>query len=239
MRVIPAIDVMGGQVVRLLRGDPEKKTVYSSKPRKVAAAWEDAGADMLHIVDLDAAIGSGSNLPLIRSMCGRISVPVQIAGGLRTERLASGVLDAVEGSRVVLGTMAFRERDVLRGLAARHGAARIVVSADHSGGRVKVNGWQSDTGMNVYDSMRGFADAGFSEFLVTDVGRDGTMGGPDVEGVKKACAVRGARVLASGGVSAAADVALLADAGAAGVILGRALYENRLTVREAKKAAWR
>lgn len=239
MRVIPAIDLMGGKVVRLLRGNPADKTVYGEDPVAVMRRWEADGADMLHIVDLDATLGSGSNLKIVRDMCRLATVPVEIAGGLRTPRAVSTLLDSIDGSRTVVGTLAFADRPALRALLARHGPRRIVVSVDHSGGSILVRGWQSDTGVPLLDGVRSLLEGGAREFLLTDVGRDGTMGGPDLEWLGRACAVPGAAVIASGGISSAADVGLVKKAGAAGVILGRALYEGRVTIQEAKREACR
>lgn len=239
MRVIPAIDLMGGKVVRLLRGNPADKTVYGEDPVAVMRRWEADGADMLHIVDLDATLGSGSNLKIVRDMCRLATVPVEIAGGLRTPRAVSTLLDSIDGSRTVVGTLAFADRPALRALLARHGPRRIVVSVDHSGGSILVRGWQSDTGVPLLDGVRSLLEGGAREFLLTDVGRDGTMGGPDLEWLGRACAVPGAAVIASGGISSAADVGLVKKAGAAGVVLGRALYEGRVTIQEAKREACR
>ena len=244
MRVIPAIDLMGGQVVRLLRGNPADKTVYSDDPLAVARRWEDDGADMLHIVDLDAAIGGGSkggggNLPIVRDLCRLARVPVEIAGGLRTEDAVSSMLDSAPESRVVVGTLAFAERAALRRLLERYGPHRIVVSADHSGGSIVVDGWRRDTGVPLLDGVASLVRDGAREFLLTDVGRDGAMTGPDLDWLRRACAVPRASVIASGGISSADDVGLVRRAGAAGVVLGRALYEGRVSVQEAKRAACR
>ena len=243
MRVIPAIDLMGGQVVRLLRGNPADKTVYSDDPLAVARRWEDDGADMLHIVDLDAAIGGGGggagNLPIVRDLCRLARVPVEIAGGLRTEDAVSSMLDSAPESRVVVGTLAFAERAALRRLLERYGPHRIVVSADHSGGSIVVDGWQRDTGVPLLDGVASLVRDGAREFLLTDVGRDGAMTGPDLDWLRRACAVPRASVIASGGISSADDVGLVRRAGAAGVVLGRALYEGRVSVQEAKRAACR
>ena len=239
LRVIPAIDLMGGKVVRLLRGNPADKTVYGDDPVAVMRRWEDDGADMLHIVDLDATLGSGSNLPLVRDMCRLAAIPVEIAGGLRTQRAVSSLLDSIDGSRTVVGTLAFADRPALLSLLTRHGPRRIVVSVDHSGGSIMVRGWQSDTGVPLLDGMRSLAAEGAREFLLTDVGRDGTMGGPDLDWLRRACAEPNTAVIASGGISSAADVGRVKEAGAAGVILGKALYEGRVSIREAKKEACR
>ena len=235
MKIIPAIDLMGGQVVRLYRGDPQQKTVYSDDPVAVARNWEDAGADMLHIVDLDAALGRGSNLGLVREIAAQASVPVEIAGGLRSESAAAGAAGLAD--RIVVGTMAFRDRPAFERISSGIGRKKVVVSVDHMGGQVVVHGWQVNTGVMLLDAVRDFASMGFSEFLLTDVSRDGTMRGPDLEFLGRACSIKGANVIASGGISGPDDVRRVGEKNAFGVILGRALYENTVSIAEAKRLA--
>ena len=232
MRIIPAIDLMDGKVVRLYRGDPEKKTVYSDDPVKVAKEWERDGADMLHVVDLDAALGTGSNVGLVSAVASSVSIPVQVAGGLRSTESAIDAASAAD--RIVVGTMAFEDKESLGAVSAEIGTDRTVISADHSGGMVVTRGWQSETGVGLLDAVNGFVSDGFSEFLVTDVGRDGTMQGPDLGFLGMLCGVPRARIIASGGISGVRDVQSVLERGAWGVILGRALYEGKLGIREAK-----
>jgi len=232
MKLIPAIDLIDGQVVRLVKGDPKNKTVYSKNPIDIAKKWQDAGADMIHLVDLDATLGKGSNLETIKKIVEEISMPVQIAGGLRDISLIKEV--AQISSRVVLGTIAFKEKNVLKTLLDTLGPEKIVISADHIGGTIVVKGWQENTGKNLIDSMNEFLQMGFSEFLVTDVNRDGTMQGPDLDYLSKVCSLDNANVIASGGISNINDVKLVKEQNAFGVILGKALYENKITIEEAK-----
>lgn len=227
MIAIPAIDVMGGSVVRLYRGDPQKSTVYGGDPAAMASKWRDQGAKMLHIVDLDAALGSGDNSGIIEKAARAVDIPVQVAGGLRTPGAVSRALGFAE--RAVVGTMAFEDGAALESAGDEHGRSRIVVSADHSDGAVVTHGWRRGTGTPVAGAVADFAARGFADVLLTHVGRDGTMGGPDLEYLEKACAVRGARVIASGGISGPGDVERVRSAGASAVILGRALYEGRVT----------
>lgn len=235
MKIIPAIDLMGGQVVRLYRGDPQQKTVYSDDPVAVARDWEGAGADMLHLVDLDATLGRGSNLGLIREIAAQASIPVEIAGGLRSESAAAGAASLAD--RIVIGTMAFKDRPAFERLSSGMDKKKIVVSADHVGGEVVVHGWQSGTGVRLLDAVRDFASAGFSEFLLTDVRRDGTMQGPDLEFLGQACGIGNANVIASGGISSLDDVRRVMEKNAFGVILGKALYEGKVGIAEAKELA--
>lgn len=234
MKIIPAIDLMDGQVVRLLKGRPEDKTVYSNNPQEIAKKWEKAGADMIHMVDLDATLQRGSNLGLIRKITKEISVPVQVAGGLRTESLIGEALDFAQ--RVVIGTVAFKNADLATSLLKKFGGEKLVVSADHNDGVIVINGWQQQTGIYLIDAVRDFADTGFTEFLITNVTRDGTLEGPDTENLAAACKV-GKNVIASGGISSPADIPKVKSCGAYGVILGKALYERKISIEEARKLA--
>lgn len=235
MKIIPAIDLMDGKVVRLYKGDPEKKTVYSENPLEIAKKWESKGADMLHLVDLDATLGRGSNIEIIKNLVKQLSVPVEVAGGLRDESTISKVLDYA--SRVVLGTIAFQNKEILQKLLESFGKERIVISVDHVDGNIMVEGWQKSTGKNLIDSIKEFVDMGFSEFLLTNVSKDGTLQGPDLEFLEKACKINNANIISSGGISKLDDVIQVKEKNAFGVILGKALYENLITIEEAKKIA--
>jgi phosphoribosylformimino-5-aminoimidazole carboxamide ribotide isomerase len=235
MKIIPAIDLMDGQVVRLVRGDPNKKTVYSNTPLEIAKKWENAGVDMLHIVDLDAALGIGSNLEIIKKLVSELTVPVEIAGGLRDEYTIIEVSKWAE--RVVLGTLAFKDKETVLKIAETIGKDKLVISVDQIDGIIVVNGWQTSTETKLLDGMNKFLQLGFSEFLLTSVNRDGTMQGPDLESLQQACSLKNANVIASGGISDIADIKKVKTVNAYGVILGKALYENKISIDEAKKIA--
>jgi phosphoribosylformimino-5-aminoimidazole carboxamide ribotide isomerase len=233
MKIIPAIDLMNGEVVRLFKGDPKQKTVYSDNPVEIAKKWEANGADMLHIVDLDATLGIGSNLSIIKRILEEISIPVEVAGGLRDESL---ILDVVKiSNRVVIGTLAFKDKEFLKKLLLSLGSEKIVISVDHIDGEIVINGWQDRTGIKLIDSIKEFLDMGFTEFLLTNVSRDGTMVGPDLEFLEQACNLDKTNVIASGGISSVNDIKDVKEKNAFGVILGKALYENKVTIEEAKK----
>ena len=233
MKIIPAIDLMNGQVVRLYKGDPKQKTVYSDNPVEIAKKWEANGADMLHIVDLDATLGIGSNISIIKKILEEISIPVEVAGGLRDESL---ILDVVKiSNRVVLGTLAFKDKELLKKLLLSLGSEKIVISVDHIDGEIVINGWQDRTGIKLIDAIKEFLEMGFTEFLLTNVSRDGTMEGPDLEFLEQACNLGKTNVIASGGVSNIDDIKDVKEKNAFGVILGKALYENKVSIEEAKK----
>ncbi len=233
MKIIPAIDLMDGQVVRLVRGDPKNKTVYSSNPLEIAKKWQSAGADMLHVVDLDATLGRGSNLEIIKKMLSELNVPVEVAGGMRNE---STILEIGKtADRIVLGTLAFKDKETVLKISDSLGKKKIVISVDQIDGKIAVDGWRQSTETTLLDGMNEFLQLGFSEFLLTSISRDGTMEGPDIESLQKACSLENANVIASGGVSGIDDVKQLKKLDLYGVILGKALYENKISIEEAKK----
>lgn len=233
MKIIPAIDLMDGKVVRLYKGDPNQKTVYSDNPIGFAKKWESAGADMLHLVDLDATLGHGSNLDMIKKILDSTSIPVEVAGGLRKKSIVLDVANISE--RIVLGTLAFQDKSMLKSLLTELGSEKIVVSVDHKDGEIVIHGWQKDTGIKLLDAINEFLDMGFTEFLLTNVNRDGTLEGPDLKFLEKACQLPKANVIASGGISNVNDVKDVKEKNAFGVILGKALYENKISIEEAKK----
>lgn len=233
MKIIPAIDLMNGQVVRLYKGDPEQKTVYDDNPIDVAKRWESAGADMIHLVDLDATLGTGSNLDVIKKILNSISIPVEVAGGLRDRSTIMEVAKISE--RIVLGTLAFKDKPLLKSLLTELGSQKIVISVDHKDGEIVIFGWQESAGIQLIDAIKQFLEMGFTEFLLTNVSRDGTLEGPDLEFLEQASNMNNTNVIASGGISNIGDVKNVKEKNAFGVILGKALYENKISIEEAKK----
>ncbi len=234
MKIIPAIDIMDGQVVRLVQGKPENKTIYSNNPGEIAKKWEKQGADMLHIVDLDATLQLGSNLKLIQKITKEISIPVQVAGGLRDENTIIRALDFAD--RIVIGTLAFKEKELVNKLGKKLGYQNLVISADHNNGIIVINGWTQQTKTSLISAVQDFAITGFSEFLITNISRDGMLQGPDLDDLSMACK-QNINVIASGGISKPSDISDVKKCNAYGVILGKALYEGKITIQEAKKLA--
>lgn len=229
MKVIAAVDIMGGSVVRLVKGDPVNKTVYSNDPVETAKKWEAAGADMLHIVDLDAAFSNGNNSQLVASIAGAVKVPVQVAGGIRSIEKAEEML--AKASRVVLATMAYSEPEAVKKLSKKN-PGKIVISIDQADGKVMVKGWKESTGTKVADAISQFSLMGVDEFLLTSIERDGTLQGPDV--VTLAEAARSARVIASGGIASLEDIVKVRTAGCSSVILGKAMYDGKVSIGRVK-----
>ena len=238
MKIIPAIDLMDGKVVRLYKGDPKNKTIYSDNPVEIAQKWESLGGDILHIVDLDATLGSGENSKTIKKISENTSIPLQVAGGLRSEEKISEVLDFA--SRVVIGTIAMQlkesEQDnILSDFIQTFGSERIVISIDHIDGKIVTHGWQNSTDIDLYDATNEFVNYGFTEFLTTNVSKDGTLEGPDIESLKKICQIKNCNAIASGGISKMQDIHDVNEINPFGVILGKALYEGLVSIEGAKK----
>jgi phosphoribosylformimino-5-aminoimidazole carboxamide ribotide isomerase len=235
----PAIDIRGGQAVRLERGEYGRETVYDADPADAARRWVEQGARFLHVVDLDGArSGNPENLDHVRRIAAEVSVPIQLGGGLRD---AGAVADALEvgASRVVLGTVTLAQPELVEGLAAEHGE-RIVAGVDARSGRVAIEGWERETAASPGDLIAELAGRGVRRFVYTPVEVDGTMQGPGIDGLRAAAvAARGAELIYSGGVGSLNDLRELAGLGLenlAGVIVGRALYEGRFTVAEGQEA---
>jgi len=236
MKVLAAIDIMNGEVVRLTKGDQATKKVYSKDPVKIAKKWEKDGADMLHIVDLDAAFGSTSNnLSIISEILKAVNIKVQIGGGIRDtdtfERIAK-----MGFSRIVVGTMAYRNTNELR-LLCKNYSDKIVISLDEMNGKVMIDGWQSSSDSTVDDAIIKFNKFGISNFLLTSIIKDGTLSGPDIVTLNSINTDRKSKIIASGGISNLLDVLRVRSIGCDSVILGKALYEERLEIKKVKALA--
>lgn len=237
MELFPAIDIRHGRVVRLSQGEATRQTVYGDDPVAVAAEFAERGARWIHVVDLDRAFGDGENLALVGRIVARVGpqVRVQLGGGLRTAALIREGLD--QGvSRVVLGTAAAVDPAMVAAAVALAGAARIAVGIDARDGVVAIRGWTESSGVTVEALARRSLADGVGTLVYTDVARDGMLGGPDLDGARRLQAL-GADVIASGGVAGLPDIVALRDAGLAGAIVGRALYEGRLDLAPALAAA--
>jgi phosphoribosylformimino-5-aminoimidazole carboxamide ribotide isomerase len=232
MKVIAAVDIMGGSVVRLVRGNPDDKIEYSNDPVETARRWETVGADMLHVVDLDAAFSTGSNSELIAKISKVVRIPLQIAGGIRSLEKAEEML--LMASRVVIGTMAYREPEVIRKLVKKN-ADRVTISVDQMDGMVMVKGWKESTGTTVADAISQFLAIGVNEFLLTSIDRDGTLQGPDIKTLADAAV--SARIIASGGISSIEDVIRIRSGGCSSVIIGKAMYDGKVSIEKVKAVA--
>ncbi len=235
MKLYPAIDILGGKAVRLVKGDFDAKKVYDEDPQSAAAGWVDTGARYLHVVDLDGAKeGAPANLHHLRRIAGELGVPVQFGGGLRSPQAISDAFDA-GAQRVILGTAAFADPDFLHDALERW-PGKVLVSVDVRGGKLATAGWTQTIDLTAEAVVARLWEQGASELVYTNVDRDGMLGGPDLDEVGRiAEAVRGSFIY-SGGIGALTDLEGLAGLRAAsleGVIVGKALYEGRFTVAQA------
>ncbi len=235
MKVIPAIDIKGGQCVRLYQGQMDQETVYSDNPLEVARRWEEAGAEMLHVVDLDGAVeGAPVNSDIICQIISTLRIPVQVGGGIREIPAAGKYIDA-GAARVVLGTAAVSYTGLVH-LLAEAFPGKIVLSLDASEGMVAISGWQEVTNMSAVDVAKRFENSVVSAIVFTDIKRDGTLAGPNIESIEKLSKNVKIPVIASGGISGVKDIAALLTINnpeLEGVIVGKALYSGAIDLREA------
>lgn len=227
MLLYPAIDLMGGQAVRLKQGRATDKTVYSDDPVAVAREWESRGGDWLHIVDLDAAFsGKHANLGIVRDICTAVSIPVQMGGGMRDEESIRLALDAGV-SRAVIGTKAAEDPDFVRRAVEKFRGERIAVGIDARDGKVAVKGWAETTGVGALHLAAELGQTGIGALIYTDIATDGMLQGPNLPAMTAMVAAAGCPVIASGGVSSASDIAALGRIeGLSGVIIGKALFDG-------------
>lgn len=236
MILYPAIDIRGGQAVRLLQGDYERETTYDADPVDAALRWAGEGAEYLHVVDLDGAkAGSPRNLEAVARIAAAVECPIQVGGGMRDEGSVAALLEA-GAARVVIGTAAFRDPAFLDAVVGEHGE-RVVVSADAKQGRIALQGWTEAGEEGVVEAVAALGARGVARFLCTAIEVDGTMEGPALGELREIAAGTEAQVIASGGVGDLSHLEALAELGATtpnleGAIVGRALYERKFTVAE-------
>jgi len=234
MILYPAIDLKDGQCVRLLKGDMDKATVFNNDPAAQARAFQDAGCEWLHLVDLNGAFaGSPVNAAPVEAILKRCTIPAQLGGGIRDMATIEGWL-AKGLARVILGTVAVEDPDLVRA-AARAFPGQIAVGIDARNGRVATKGWATETDIMVTDLARAFEDAGVAAIIYTDINRDGAMQGPNIAATAALSHAVSIPVIASGGVSSMVDLQALKDCGAPldGVISGRAIYDGQIDLARA------
>ena len=233
MILLPAIDLMSGEVVRLRQGRADQKTVYSRDPAAFAQRWESEGGDFLHVVDLDAAFsGEQRNLDAVRAITGAISIPCELGGGMRSEAAIRRAFEAGV-ARVVIGTRAAESLDFVRDMAREFGSARIAVGIDAKHGMVSVKGWTEESKLSALDLARQAEDAGAGTIIYTDIATDGMLTGPNFIETEKMLGALGCQLIASGGVGSEDDVQRLAQMpGLYGCIIGKALYDGAVNLRD-------
>lgn len=239
MVIFPAIDIRDGKCVRLFKGDFAQETVYGDKPEEMALKWQSLGGEFLHLVDLDGARAKKPiNLEVIKKIVAAVKIPVELGGGIRTMENIDEVL-ALGVRRVILGSVAVQNPDLVKEACAKYGD-RIVVGIDAKDGIVAVDGWGVSGNVEASVLAKKMAEAGVKTIIYTDISRDGTLSGCNVEATAKLAEVSGINVVASGGVSNIEDIKALlpyADKGIEGVIVGKSIYTGSLDLQEAIRVA--
>ncbi len=237
MIVIAAIDLKGGQCVRLTQGDMDNVTVFGDDPAEMARKWESLGACLIHVVDLDGAIeGSAKNFEAVKAIVEAVSVPVQIGGGIRNLEVAEKYLALAGVKQVILGTAAIKDPEFLMELVKRH-PRRVAVGIDAKDGLVAIKGWVEVTDLKAVDLAKRLEGVGVSCIIYTDISRDGMMAGPNVEATAEIADSVTIPVIASGGISSISDVEKYRKTSVEGVLIGRALYTGDIDLVEAIRVA--
>lgn len=236
MQVIPAIDLMKGKIVRLLRGDPKTAKVYDQfgNPVETAKKWKEEGARKLHIIDLDAAFGTGDNLSIIAKIAESVDLPIQVGGGIRKIEAAEKLLTSGI-SQVILGALAFTDPKAITQIQREFGPETVIVALDNKKGKIMVEGWKTPTTLGIREALEKFTELEVKTFLVTSITKDGTLSGPDLDTLSEACRYPNVKIIAAGGIGGLNDLVALKRVGVEGAVIGKALYEGRFTLREALK----
>lgn len=235
MIIFPAIDIQKGQCVRLRKGIADDVTVYGKDPAAMAKKWEAEGAKYLHVVDLDGAFaGGGQNTDAIRAICRAIAIPVEVGGGIRDEAAVKAHLESGV-ARVIIGSAAVEHPEFAVEMAKKYGAGHIAVSIDAKGDMATTHGWVDGSGKEVLPFAEELVKAGVTTIIYTDISRDGMLTGPNFEMLGKLQKISGISLVASGGMSAPADLEQLSAMGLYGAICGKALYENKVTMEDIRR----
>jgi phosphoribosylformimino-5-aminoimidazole carboxamide ribotide isomerase len=236
-RIFPAIDLRGGRCVRLVRGARDAEIHYGDDPALVARRWKSEGACCLHVIDLGAALGEADSTATVLEIAAAVSLPIQVGGGIRDE---GRVLDLLQhgASRVIIGTRALRDPEFLRRCVESHGPDRVMVSVDCQGERIKISGWEEESPLGIEEALRMVEGTGVTRVLVTATDRDGTLSGPRADLVARVLDKSSLRVVAAGGIGSLEHIESLlslAHPRLEGVVVGRALYDGRVRLRDALK----
>ena len=232
MKIIPAVDIMEGKCVRLLRGDPKKNKIYYDDPLEAAQLLENQGIELLHVIDLDAALGFGQNIEVIQKILENLTAKVQIGGGIRTLQKADQLLN-LGSYRVIFGTAAIKNPDLIKEAVKKYGSESIAVAIDEKNGKVAFHGWKKDSNINYLELAKSFETLDVGCLIFTPISVDGTLKGPQIEKTAELVKSVTVPVIASGGVAKLQDLVELSKIGVDGVIVGTAIYEKKFTVQEA------
>ena len=235
MQLIPAIDLMNGKIVRLSRGEAKTAKFYETEfgtPVEAAKRWRDEGAGKLHIIDLDAAFGTGNNHSVIAEVAKNIKLPIQVGGGIRSYEIAEKLFKTGI-TQVILGALAFSDPAAIGKIQGKFGVDSVIVALDNKEGLIMVEGWKTATAMTVDEALEKYTAVGVRHFLITSIAQDGMLNGPDLQTLSQATQYPHAKIIAAGGIGSIGDLAALKDIGVEGAVIGKALYECRFTLKEA------
>jgi len=234
VQVIPAIDLMNGKIVRLTRGDPKTAKEYNQfgTPVETAKKWKNEGAKKLHIIDLDAAFGTGNNLQNIKKIAKSVDLPIQVGGGIRTITAVEKLL-ITGATQVILGALAFSDPNAITQIQKKFGSEHVIVALDNKDGKIMVEGWKTPTNFTLTKALEKFTKLKVKTFLITSITKDGTLSGPDLETLKEACQHPNVEIIAAGGIGSLNDLTALKQVGVEATVVGKALYENKFTLKEA------
>ncbi|MGN6613893.1 MAG: HisA/HisF-related TIM barrel protein [Candidatus Nitrosocosmicus sp.] len=236
MKSIAAIDLLNHQVVRLVKGKLDNITIYSKDPIEIAKRWKAEGADGLHIVDLDLALNTGKcNTELILKIVDLVDIPIQIAGGIRSINTINKLLDKNKLIRIVLGTIAFKDPQIIKKITKKK-LCRTILAVDHNNENIMISGWKEFSGMKLFDAIDLYHKLGIDNFLLTNINKDGTLEGADIDTIVKINKIfKDIKIISSGGISDIIDIIKLRNIKCDAVILGKALYDNRLSINQVQK----
>ena len=235
MHLIPAIDLMDGQIVRLTRGEAKTAKTYRDKfgtPVQAAERWRNEGAGKIHIIDLDAAFGNKNNHAVIAEVTKTVKLPIQVGGGIRSYETAEQLFKTGI-TQVILGSLAFSDPSAITCIQNKFGSESVIVALDNKDGKIMVEGWKTKTALTVQEALKKYTDLGVSQFLITSIARDGMLSGPDLETLQQAVGFSDAKIIAAGGIGNISDLVSLNNVGVEGAVIGKALYEGRFTLKEA------
>lgn len=231
MQIIPAIDIRNGKCVRLTQGDFAQEKIYSEDPVTVAKQWEKEGATMLHVIDLDGAKnGALENLPVIKRIVDSVAIPVQVGGGIRNQQTVQELLDAGV-QRIILGTVVLEDKKETKKILQSF-PTQVVIAIDAKNGKLMKNGWLEESEQEVTETIKKLEKIGIKEFIYTDVVRDGSLTEPNYDEIKKILDNTSLPIIVGGGIASKEQIEKLEKLGAAGVILGKALYEKTINLKE-------
>jgi len=234
MLIIPAVDIKDGKCVQLVQGVPGTEQIIIDDPLATAMKWEEMGASILHLIDLDGALGTGQNLNIIKEIVKSLSIPIQLGGGIRTREYAQKLLElGVE--RIILGTMAIQNPEIVKKLSQEYGSDRIMVSLDSKDSKVVIKGWTEKTSKEATKLARLFEKKGAGSILFTNVDVEGLLKGADTKNLKELTRAVKIPIIYSGGVTTIKDLKILKKTGVKGVVIGSALYKGKIDFKEALK----